>query len=354
MSEIGLVVNANGAMPDTPELGALGLSNGLLRTIVQGSLDMLEAALKLLPSSVRVVVTLNNECREVKGDFSGWNFAVKEIARRFPARVVAVECGNEFDIFGVPPVFAAQLAKQASQWLKPAGIKVITTSVAGGNWQGYLTELAPLVRDSADCVCVHPYGQRANNYPPGFGFGELRDIVQAAYRISGKPVAITEYGIKIGDAGGETQQAEYVKRSIDLFKSIAPDVVPFACYFAWADKIGAPSERGDQAFGLLREDMSPRPAWQAFRQALGGTVPVPAPIPPSTPPATSPPIPPKPIQTYYVGSGLAEALERDGRVAIGPEQYFSEAASFVPTKDGAYFWLKYANEAKFVRWENVA
>ena len=70
MSELGICINANGAVPDAPECAALGLTRGSwVRTPIQGPLSLLDGALERLPGEVSLMVALNSECQEVGHDF---------------------------------------------------------------------------------------------------------------------------------------------------------------------------------------------------------------------------------------------------------------------------------------------
>lgn len=277
MAALGLCVNAKAAVPDAAECAALGLGAGKwARTAIQGSLTLLDGMLARLPADINVMVTLNNEAAEVKSDWSGWERACQIIAAKYAGRVKVVGCANELDIFyhqgdrSVSPLFAANLARRAAPILRPAGIKIALSSMASAIWPEYLREMAHLAGSFADLADLHPYGQRAAGFPSGWGFGELGTVIHVAGDMSGLPVILSEYGIKVGDAGGEQGQAEYVRRSAELLKALPASRFPFACYFAWRDDIGAPHEQGEQAFGLRRLDGSPRPAWQAFVEADGG------------------------------------------------------------------------------------
>src|SRR5581483_1913235 len=143
----GLCINANGAVPDRAECAALGLSSGdWVRTAVQGSLSLVATMLDALPPDISVMVTLNNECAEVRGDWGGWENACRmlaNIASIYPGRIKVLGAGNELDLWhlqppvGVPdprltPAFAADLVKRAAPIMRVAGIKVALTSVASG------------------------------------------------------------------------------------------------------------------------------------------------------------------------------------------------------------------------------
>lgn len=267
----GLVASP-GYIPPPEEMTAL--RPAFLRSILYRVAD----CNRIAAVSPQYIVTVNNECAEVRG-WTAWDEAISMIAN-LPRPPFAVCVGNEFDLFwqnnpaDVPPSFAADLVKRASSILRPRGIKTVATSVAGGSWPLYLHQMADLCRDEADWFDIHPYGQRPDNWgSPGWMFGDLSRTMRTAYQIAKKPVICSEIGVKIGDAdpgGGEDQQGWWLRAAAETLKSLGPEVCPGAAWFAWRDEVGAPYERGLQAFGLRREGGSRRPSWYQF-QALPQT-----------------------------------------------------------------------------------
>lgn len=255
----GLVVSP-GFLPDRAELDALRPS--FLRSIIYHVSDVDRLGALGLP----FIVTVNNECAEVGGDWSGWDTTIEAIVDRPGALPWAVACGNEFDIWGNPsPEFAADLIHRAAPILHDWGIHVIGTSVASATWPQWLARLADGCRDAVDWFDVHPYGQRPSGWgSPGWGFGDLATILRSASAIAGRPIACTEYGVKIDDAGGPGQVAAFLTAAEQTVRALPTSVVGPVAWFAWRDQIGAPHERGGQAFGLLSETGARRPAWYAY------------------------------------------------------------------------------------------
>lgn len=147
-------------------------------------------------------------------------------------------------------------------------------SVASDGWIEKLTRACQLLgarRHRVAGVCLHPYGQRADGFPNDWGFGELREAVRFAHDISGLPVWLTEFGIKLEDAGGLPGQARYLQMAFAALHALEPGIVAVACYFCWRDDIGAPHERGDKAFGLRDLDGRPRTSWYALAESAQGT-----------------------------------------------------------------------------------
>lgn len=273
MSDRGLVANHRNGWPSRSEILALGLGGRVLRTIVYDQ-DEFYHAIQPLQGVVKICALLNTETGQVGPEWHGWDYEVSAFAERFSGLVHYTEMGNELDLLGEDPNRGAWAASVAAPKLARASIQPILTSVASSDWPSWLSSMNVQLPPDIKALCwanLHPYGQRVNGYPPGFGFGEMTDAVELAHYITGLPVAMTESGIKIGDAGGESQQATYVTRWNNTIKSLPNYVCPFAAYFCWNDATGSPGEQGDQAFGLRRADMSKRPAWTTMQRALGGS-----------------------------------------------------------------------------------
>jgi hypothetical protein len=257
----GIVANARGAWPDAFELAALGAA--WVRTIVY-TFDELDAVLANHPPEVKVIALLNSENDVVRSDLSGWGGAIEQLAGRFAGRVHAVECLNEWDLLGIPAEVAAGCVRTAGPILASAGIGCLLGSVAGPHWTVALPQavglLSPEELALVTGACLHPYGKSVRGFPPGFTFGEIDEAVVTAHQLSGLPIYLTEFGIKLSDAGGEAGQRAYFQQTYEVLRELPSDVLAAACYFCWSDRIGAPEEQGDHAFGLRRRDDTPRPA----------------------------------------------------------------------------------------------
>jgi hypothetical protein len=158
--------------------------------------------------------------------------------------------------------------------------------VAGPRWITRFQEVArfltPADRDLLAGACFHPHRKNARGFP-GFDHlriehGEIDIAVQDAHDIVQLPIWVTELGVRLGQAGGETGQASYLGNAFDLLGALPRDILAAAIYRCWWDPAGAPHERGEHAFGLRREDIfdadldgMPRRAWYAFAEAAGGT-----------------------------------------------------------------------------------
>ena len=192
-----------------------------------------------------------------------------EISQRYtPDQLVGVCVANELDLFwsrdpnDVPPEFAAELCRQASEHLRPRNIRVVAPSVASSRWVEYLTELSRLCSSYVDWFDFHGYGQRPDGWvPTTWGFGNLSTSLKLAQDVCGKPVIMSEYGVKIVDAGSEALVPIFMDLAYETIERVG---CPLVAWFAWRDQIGAPSEQGLHAFGLRADDGRKRPAWDAF------------------------------------------------------------------------------------------
>lgn len=282
MKQLAIVANCRSAWPDAAEIDALGITG--IRTIVYDD-DELDRALQDTPPHVRIVAMLNNEHKDVRSDWSGWRKAITAFARRFEGRVSAVECGNELDLWGLPPEKGAHLVREAFLPLSNCGMLTIMGGVAGENWQSWLDRACDLSQGWYSAVSLHPYGQRPRGFREGsaWGFGNLDDAIYMANSISGTPVYLTEWGVKVGDAGGVEGQADYLRLGAQTIAAVGASVVPFAAYFAWADKIGTEHERDTyNAFGLRDMQMQPRLAWHVYRGLMAEPTQEPKPVQPKT------------------------------------------------------------------------
>ena len=284
----GIVVSARDAWPNADELHALGARS--VRTIVY-DFDQLDAALRHHPPEVRVVVVLDTRFPGIGrdlSDLSGWNAAVTELAERFAGRVSALECLSAWDTLDIEAASAVACATSAGRILRASGsgITCLLGSVAGPRWVVRLREVASLLtsadRELISGACFQPYRKNARGFP-GFDHlriehGEIDVAVQDAHDIVGLPISVTEFGVRIGQAGGEAGQARYLSNAIELLGALPHNVLAAAIYRCWWDVVGAPHERGEHAYGLRREDLfdqwldaMPRRAWHAFADAVGGT-----------------------------------------------------------------------------------
>lgn len=347
---LGLCVSAKDAIPDRAECAALGLT--WVRTNVDGSLSLVSDILAKLPTNVSLMISLNNQCAQVKGDWSGLEEACRSLVvindAYHPSRIKIVGIGNELDLWhlqpptGEPdpkltPAFAASLVKRAAPILRPAGIKVAMSSVASGSWPAYLEEMAALCRGAADHCDLHVYMKSINRIPEDPGWQTADAALRQAANLSGLPVIASEAGIKVRDCGGELWQGKWAAGLADL-----PAELIF--YWCWHDRMASPGETGEAAFGARDLDGRAKPVWTALQTLFGGPL-----AKPPTPPVV-PPVPPQ--DPYWVGEDIRAAMQKRGDFAIGPENYLASGVSVAPGNRFQFWWTPASRTVRVVPWEN--
>lgn len=342
--QIGLVANVGGQYPDKMEFKSL--NPAYFRTIVYRIDDVL-TALASIPGSTRIIALINNENKGVGSNWAGLELTLNYLCKQLGSRLAAVEIGNELDLLGEPPEFAASLVRRAYPVLKRYGVPCILSSVAGSDWVNWLQRAVSMAANQIDGVALHPYGAAANGYPrPDYLTGELSEKIKAAHFIANKPVWVTEMGVKLGEVGGEQGQAVWVRKAFEVVKGLGPSICPAACLFAFHDANGGPNERDYHAFGLIEDSVTQRRrnAFYTFCD-LTKTRPYIEPIKEASVP--TPAAPP----TFWVGSGVQKFVKDKKLTVVGNELYFTPEASATPTQEGLVFWIKGDGKARLVRWE---
>lgn len=236
---------------------------------------------KLLSTERPFIITLNNQCFQVHNDWSGWDNAVFTLLEDLKHKgkldqLLCLVAGNEFDIYwhdngSVPPEFGADLAIRTARLTHNYGVKTSATSVAGEKWQEYLEAMASICRNQIDYFDVHFYGQRPTGWHEGEDWfhGDLKDALARAQDLAQKPLIATEIGVKIQDAGSESEVGSWLTAAHNTMNMAG---VLYKCWFAYTDEIGSTAEQGSAAFGLKTAENRKRPAWVSFMQANLGVI----------------------------------------------------------------------------------
>ena len=227
-------------------------------------------------------------------DFARW------AASRYQGRVSAWEVWNEpnQDTFwiGSDPVRYAALVKAAYPAFKAGDPRalVLAGSVAENDTTWLERMYAAGAGGSFDVLSTHPYQGPADAPPelPDDGNKWVLDHVGAVHRLmvahgdEAKPIWGTEYGWSTHANGPSTpnwekgvteaQQADYLTRSLAFFGSKHPYVTNV---FWYEERNEGTSSAHIDNYGLLRHDLSPKPAYYQLRQALSTTDPTPIPTP---------------------------------------------------------------------------
>jgi hypothetical protein len=151
---------------------------------------------------------------------------------------------------------------------------LVAPALSAFDWKYFETFLSSGVLQYLDAVSVHPY--RAPNKPPetaARGFKQLREMIDkyAPESKRGKiPVLSGEWGYASNRKGVsmETQAVFAVRQQ--LFN--LANGVPLSIWYDWKND-GTDPDDGEQNFGLVYPDLSPKPAYSAVRdmtRALNG------------------------------------------------------------------------------------
>lgn len=326
-----MIVGINGP-PDARFTAAEVLVTGarLIRFPAWPDVDTDLVAARLADYAVAGIGTLLVLDRSAIGDDPAlWEARIREWRAKYGLWASGWEAGNEPDHASdssstMSPQDFGRLLKIARRALGPQA-----RIIAGGQVSGNPDWLNEVDLSPVDALGVHPYGKHPEfDWPfTGWGTGYLLDLLNG-YRRFGKPLAITEIGLAVGDGISEPFQAEYLART---FRALDRWGVAQACWFALHDDV--------KGFGLLRADGSKRPAYDAFRAAAGGPIQPPAPVPP----------------THAYQLGIAEKVAQlraagfDPGPALEPETYpFPDAPySFQMGERGLFVYSRQAKRVQF-------
>lgn len=225
----------------------------------------------LLNLNKPLIITLNNQCEEVRYDWSGWDTTIYNLLQYLKRlnklnQLLLLEAGNELDLYwsndgSVTPLFGADLAIRTARIAHNYGIKVAATSLGGSRWPEYLDTMADICRNEIDFFSIHPYGKRPKR--------DFVSTINQVRDIGRKPVVVTEYGVKIRDAGSPENVAQILR---DLPADLIEANINWCSWFAYSDTVGAPNEQGLDAFGLLTQQNKRRPAYDAYKEINGGNI----------------------------------------------------------------------------------
>lgn len=284
-----------------------------------------EAMLQQVPNDTNVAAVVTGQTQGLNNDFwsEGWRdryvSCITEFCERFYKKVRLIEFTNEWDFWDNEDRVskAAELSMIGTDICKRYGILGVLGSVASADWKAQLGEACNILDRTENALghrvvhgfAFHPYvsyvqreGDDGFQVPESdAGWERLSDKVREAIQIAGgRACALTEGGIKVGDAGGLNEQQLYVHGYFqDELSAFTPEQLLMATYFCWVDQNGAPGERGAEGFGLINENGNLRPAYNAatyqFQNAPIVDIPVQQLIRSSYPAAIEPPVVEPPI-----------------------------------------------------------
>lgn len=208
------------------------------------------------------------------------------LAERYAGRVSVWELWNEpntasfFD--SVDPAAYAALVKDAYPAIRRADptayVSLGGTARADPAWLESLYSLG--LKGSFDAVSVHPYPYPTAAAPSlsdtakGGNLGSLASVrdVMVAHGDGDLPLVIGELGWSTGNGGaggdedvGEAEQAQFVADTVRLVDTGLPYI---SAVFFYTDRDTDNPDPHEAGFGLLRRDLSPKPAVDALAAAL--------------------------------------------------------------------------------------
>jgi hypothetical protein len=197
------------------------------------------------------------------------------IASHFRTIYPAYQIWNEPDLAvqpdgyapGIPPHWFGWLLSRAYATLK--GVDPEATIVGGGLASGLPDYWAQTVASQpgevlVDAVAIHPYTkQPVKDWPhEGWGTGWVGDLINAYAQVYPKgDIWITEAGVNLRDVT-EQVQAEYLHLMYQTVGSQFKARVPRLYWFCLSSGMVP-------GWGLLREDSTPTPSYDAYRRVSG-------------------------------------------------------------------------------------
>lgn len=189
----------------------------------------------------------------------------RQVAQFYRGKIHALEVWNEPDVQQILPENYAALLSASYPKIKAVNpdLPVISAGICCGEAFEYLRRVVAAAPNSFDFAGWHTYAERADGYPfAGWGFGEIRNSINQARAIAGKPLWITEIGALLdynwGSLSPPQAVAEYIKRSFAIMNDVGRNQVAHAFWFTW--------RIAGESWGMVDETGSKRPAWFAFRE----------------------------------------------------------------------------------------
>jgi hypothetical protein len=179
-------------------------------------------------------------------------------------------------------VTAGRAANPAARFLIEATTSYLTLSGEPGDWLASMYAAEPDLGRYFDGLAIHPYGgDPAELASKGDIQSPSAQVQQAraeliAHGDGDKPLWVTEIGWStcsgLDVCVTEAQQAAYLRTFLTLASTAWRQYVQAVFVFALRDLAPNPPDNRDAWFGLLRPDLSRKPAWYVLRAAaLHGT-----------------------------------------------------------------------------------
>lgn len=198
----------------------------------------------------------------------------RQVAQFYRGKIHALEVWNEPDVQQISPENYAALLNASYPKIKAVNpdLPVISAGICCGEAFEYLRRVVAVAPNSFDFAGWHMYAERADGYPfAGWGFGEIRNSINQARAIAGKPLWITEVGALLdynwGSIPPATGVAEYMKRAFAVMNDVGRNQVAHAFWFTW--------RIAGESWGMVDDAGTKRPAWFTFQELARNAPPPP-------------------------------------------------------------------------------
>ncbi len=116
-----------------------------------------------------------------------------------------------------------------------------------------------------DAIGLRPYGQRPTHcWPDGWGHGYAGDRISQYYKAFGKPIWMTEMGVKTND---DQFQADFLTRFYQMVTDNLQGIIEQVCWFCYSDSM-------QPSYGLVTELGTPKAAYTAYQKLRTANQPV--------------------------------------------------------------------------------
>ena len=177
-------------------------------------------------------------------------------------------------------VTAGRAANPTARFLMEAATVYQTASGHRADWLAAMYAAVPDLGQYFDGLAVHPYGGNPAIYTPNGNTDNQPGRVEEAHRElaahgdGGKPLWVTEIGWSTctgaDDCVSEGQQAAYLRTFLKLARTTWRSYVRAVFVYDLRDLAPNPPDDREAWFGLLRPNLSRKPAWQALHNAATG------------------------------------------------------------------------------------
>jgi hypothetical protein len=195
---------------------------------------------------------------------------------------------QNFSAGGADPAKYARLVKAATtagraaspeaKFLLEADLTSTNDFSSYHEWIDAMYAAVPDLNNYFDAVAIHPYGTGPDDYTPhGDTRWEVRRLEQIRAKFVGhgatdKHLWITELGWSTAPGcrtcQSESQQAAYLTRLATMLRTKYASYVDAMFLYGWRDAGGDRANK-ENWFGIIRQDGSKKPAWEALRSITG-------------------------------------------------------------------------------------